>query len=191
MLAYVFWHWVRPGVPVDEYERRQLAFHEALSESPPAGFQFSHCFRVAGLPWAHHAGHAYEDWYFVRDGAALDALNDAAITGRRRAPHDAAAEAAGGGTAAIYKVRLGAPLATVRHASWFAKPDGTSYEELWSTLAPIVQRLQGMLVSRFMVLGPSPELSLRSEEPITLPAEFDSLDRTLQTVWPMIDPPAP
>jgi hypothetical protein len=184
VLAYVFWHWRRADVPVDVYERRQTAFHEALASTPPEGFQSSLCLRMAGAPWAHHGGRAYEDWYFVQDGGALDALNDAAITGRRRTPHDAAAEASAGGTAAVYKVRLGAPIPTAQHALWFAKPEGMSYEELWSTLAPLVQRSLGMLASRYMVLGPSPELSLHTPEPLALPQAFTPLGIALQTVWP-------
>ena len=96
MLAYTFWHWKRPDVAVEEYEARQRTFHEALGVAPPDSFSGSSCFAISGAPWAGDGGAAYEDWYLVRDSAALDALNAAAISASRQAPHDAAAAVAAG-----------------------------------------------------------------------------------------------
>ncbi len=42
MLAYVFWHWPRTGVPQDRYESLQQRFHAALRDAPPPGFLGSH-----------------------------------------------------------------------------------------------------------------------------------------------------
>lgn len=35
MLAYIFWHWPRPGIASDEYVARQRAFHQALAARGP------------------------------------------------------------------------------------------------------------------------------------------------------------
>lgn len=184
MLAYVFWHWPRPAVPLREYELRQRRFHAALLEAPPPGFERSTCHSIAALPWTNDVGQAYEDWYLVRDSAALDPLNDAAVTGRRRTPHDEAAAAAGGGTAGVYRLRLGASPAATAHELWFAKPDGMSYESLWAALAPIAQATRGALWSRYMVLGPSPEFCLQTAEPAALPPTFAPIAISLRRVWP-------
>src|ERR1700752_4970973 len=105
MLAYVFWHWRRPGGPAADYEALQRRFHAALGAAPPAGFLGSRSLAVMNAPWAAGGGEAYEDWYLVADSAALDPLNDAAISASRQAPHDAAAAAAAGGTAGLPRLR--------------------------------------------------------------------------------------
>lgn len=184
MLAYVFWHWPRAAVPISEYEQRQRRFHDALLDAPPPGFERSTCHNLVSAPWANDLGQAYEDWYLIRDSAALDPLNEAAVTGRRRAPHDEAAAAAAGGTAGVYRLRLGAPPVTTGHELWFPKPDGMSYESLWTTLAPIAQETRGALWSRYMVLGPSPEFCLQTAEPGALPPGLAPIAISLRQVWP-------
>ena len=96
MLAYAFWHWRRPRVERDEYEAMQRAFHAALAQSPPTGFVSSRCSAIRDAPWAAEGAEAYEDWYLLTGSAALDPLNDAAVSASRRGAHDAAAAAAQG-----------------------------------------------------------------------------------------------
>src|SRR4029077_15669280 len=98
MLAYVFWHW--PAHP-SGYEAALLAFHRALAAHPCHGFRGSRSARVGSRPWLP-AARAYEDWYFVDDFTALGVLNDAAISGLRRASHDAIAALPASGAAALY-----------------------------------------------------------------------------------------
>ena len=161
MLAYTFWHWKRPDVPTGEYEVRQRAFHEALGAAPPVEFGGSSCFAISGVPWAGGGGAAYEDWYLVRDSAALDSLNAAAISASRQAPHDAAAAVAAGGIAGLYRIRLGERLATPMVAHWFSKPSGMSYAALEQILRPVVDAHAGTLWCRQMTLGPTPEFCLQ------------------------------
>jgi hypothetical protein len=183
VLAYVFWHWPRPGVSPDEYERIQQRFHAALRDAPPFGFLGSRSQAVAAVPGISLA--AYEDWYLLENGTALDPLNEAAITASRQAPHDAAAAAAAGGTAGLYRLRLGAAGgSTPTAAAWFSKPDGMSYATLDAALGSIVDSQGGALWSRQMVLGPTPEFCLQSSAPIELPAQFDPLFVSLRRVWP-------
>ena len=85
MLAYVFWHQPTGEGARDEYERALVEFHRVLTGDPPAGFLGSATYRLPGVGWAPD-GDVYEDWYLVRDSAALDPLNEAAVSGRRGPP---------------------------------------------------------------------------------------------------------
>lgn len=182
MLAYVFWHWPRPGTAPAAYEAAQRAFHAALAAAPPPGFRRSHSSAIHGAPWAASGGAAYEDWYVVDDAAALDPLNHGAITASRQAPHDAAAALAAGGTAGLYTLRAGTALRAPRHASWFAKPAGTSYARVDTALQHIVAR-GASLWMRYLVLGPTPEFCLWSQTPVELPPEFSGWSADLRTMW--------
>lgn len=182
MLAYVFWHWRRAEVPAAEYERRQRAFHDALAAAPPDGFLRSSVVRLRGAAWANAGAEAYEDWYLLRDSASLDALNDAAISASRAAPHDAAAAVAEGGTAGLYRLRFGAAAEVPRFAHWFAKPGGMRYDALHAELAPIAERAGASLWCRQMVLGPSPEFCLWTREPIALPPPLAGATIALEAV---------
>lgn len=184
MLAYVFWHWPRPSVAAAEYDARQRAFHEALAAAPSEGFVRSFTHGIAGAPWANAGGAAYEDWYLVRDSAALDPLNAAAISASRQQPHDAAAALAGGGTAGLYSLRAGAVPAAVRYAAWFAKPAGTSYPELFAELTPLVEARGAALFGRQMTLGPATEFCVVAAEAVALPAKLAAITPPLRRVWP-------
>lgn len=180
MLAYVFWHWPRPGVTAADYEARQRAFHSALAAEPPPGFERSYSFALAGAPWANRGQAAYEDWYLVGDSAALDPLNTGAVSAGRRGPHDAAAALAADGIAGLYVPRLGRPLPSAQHARWFGKPLGMSYARLDDLLAPRLKRHGAVLWMRFMVLGPSPEFCVQSAGPLELPEELHGSELELR-----------
>ena len=184
MLAYVFWHWPRADAPAEAYEALQRPFHEGLRSAPPAGFLGSRVLAVAGAPWAAEGRDAYEDWYLVEGSAALDPLNQVAVSAPRRAAHDAAAAAAAGGTAGLYRLRLGEPGDPPRAAAWFAKPPGMSYSTLFTTLEPLVRSEGAALWGRQMTLGPTPEFCLQSARPVELPAAFFPVAVRYRTVWP-------
>jgi hypothetical protein len=182
-LAYLFWHWPRPGVPAPDYERRQRPFHAALAEVPPDGFTKSLSFAVSGAPWAAGGGDAYEDWYLVDSFGALGTLNDAAVTASRRLPHDKAAALAADGAGGVYRLRLGSLAAEPRWAYWLAKPEGMGYEELWRLLQPLVAGGAAVWL-RQMVLGPGRELCVHSATEISLPTAVEALRIPLRRVWP-------
>ncbi|MHB1223456.1 MAG: hypothetical protein ACYC2G_05330 [Gemmatimonadaceae bacterium] len=188
MLAYVFWHWPQPTADRSRYESLQDAFHAALAADPSPGFLRSFSHAVVGAPWATGGAAAYEDWYLTDGSAALEPLNDAAVSASRLAPHDAAAAGAAGGTAGLYTLRRGAPIARPRHEYWFAKPAGMRYDTLFAALAPtiaaataVVERDGGgaALWGRFMTLGPSPEFCLQTSSPVVLPDVIDALELVL------------
>lgn len=183
-LAYTFWHWKRSSVATADYETNQRTFHAALAKHPPPGFSHSISSSLSGAPWANAGGDAYQDRYIVRDSAALDALEYAAVTGARQRSHDDAARVAQGGAAGLYQARLGRPIDAPRQALWFSKPDGVSYDELMARCKPLVRDGESVLWMRRMVLGPTPEFCLESVGALTLPPEFRPLTVALRPVWP-------
>ena len=184
MIAYVFWHWKQATIAAPDYERAQRVFHEAVEKSPPDGYHWSQSFALSGCAWAADKGDAYEDRYIVDDFAALDALDRAAVSASRQAPHDSAAALAAGGIAGIYELRQGVPMRVPRHAAWFSKPLGVSYAAFRSMLEPMVARGEGAVWMRRMTLGPTPEFCLYSAEAIKLPAPIEQLNVPLRPVWP-------
>ena len=181
MLAYGFWHWPRPGVARADYETAQRGFLAALMANPPDGFRQAATVRLAGAPWAAGGGAAYEDWYLIGAMADLEPLNDAAVTGSRKAPHDAVARLAAGGTAGLYRLRLGEPT-PARHACWFSKPPGLPYQAVFDALGPAIASEGAALWMRQMVLGPTPEFCLRSGGPVEWPIGWEGLRLALDPV---------
>ena len=196
MLAYVFWHWRAAAAAASDYEERLRRFHAVFAAGRPAGFVRSAAYGVTGVTdaaWLPPGIAAYEDWYLLENSAALDAINEAAVSGARREPHDAAASRAAGGTAGLYRLRAGDPaIETQRVAIWLAKPAGMSYDAFYGALAPLTARPGVALWGRQMTLGPTPEFSLRSPHRLELPAEITAAAATsLDRLWPPARPPEP
>lgn len=167
------------------YETRQVGFQFALAQFPPDGFLSATTVRLEGAPWAAQGRIAYEDWYLVRDMAALTPLNEAAVSGPRLEPHAAIARLADGGTAGLYGLKAGTPLTRPAQAAWFGKPPGMSYPALFGILEPIVRSVQGGLWMRQMVLGPTPEFCLSSAARVALPPSIVAKYLALAPVWPV------
>lgn len=157
MLAYLFWHWPASDVEPGRYVERLLAFHRALRTAPPPGFHGSRVLAIEGAPWAP-AIPAFEDWYLVGDFAALGALNEAAVTGARQAPHEAVARLAGGGVGGVYR-RLSEGNGVPDAVHWVSKPRGESYAAFAARL-PAAEAWQ-----RQLVLGPAPEFCVLGPAP--------------------------
>jgi hypothetical protein len=159
MLAYLFWHWPAEGADPDGYARDLLAFHDAL------GLPGSHSVRLRRAPFDDAPSPVFEDWYPVAGWAAIGELNERAVTGARRGPHDQAAAHAAGGAGAIYRRltedRPSQPLAC---AAWLHKPAGRPYDEF----LPELTATGATVWQRQLVLGPAPEFVLLSAEPLSL-----------------------
>lgn len=171
-------------MPAAEYEARQVGFQAALARYPPDGFLSAGTARLEGAPWAAQGGMAYEDWYLVRNLAALEPLSEAAVSGPRLEPHNAVARLAAGGTAGLYGLKAGAPLPAPAHAAWFGKPAGMSYAALFELLRPLTDSAPAALWMRQLVLGPTPEFCLSSGAPVALPPSIDAKYLSLAPVWP-------
>lgn len=188
MLAYVFWHWKSPRVESGMYEEYLRSFHRVLNTHQPAGFHSSAVFQVAGLPWTSGEDRAYEDWYWVENSAALDPLDQAAVSEARKLPHDQVAQWAAGGTGGLYRLRAtgqGA-FAAPEVAWWFSKPAGLTYSELYQLFAEQLEQLPGHLWQRQMTLGPAREFCWHTSAQAGLPALLttaDTLKIPLTTIW--------
>src|SRR6266478_3735498 len=118
MLAYVFWHNPAGGVAASSYEDSLTAFHRTLAAHAPSGCRGSAAFTFRGAPW-FPAESGYLDWYKVEDFAGLGALNDAAVAGAPKDPHDKVAQFAGAGVGGLYRLVAGrADFAGVSIGIW-------------------------------------------------------------------------
>jgi hypothetical protein len=184
MLAYVFWHWPSQGSDRSGYEATLLQFHRSIANESPAGFRLSFVFRLEKAPWIATTGPIYEDWYLVEDFAALESLNEGAVSGTNRAPHDGIAQCASGGTGALYQLRAGEPhFAKVRIALWFSKPRGLPYTEFYAGVPGEALDSGGGLWERQMVLGPSQECCLLLASRTVVPKALDANEIRLERVW--------
>ncbi len=121
----------------------------------------------------------------MTDFQAIGLLNDAAVSGERQEPHDRVARAAAGGCAGIYRLRLGEFLPNRPPVqSWFSKPAGMRYEELFSIVGPLAGAPEGALWQRQMTLGPTPEFCVQAPASVLLPAGIDPLVVAASRVWP-------
>ena len=183
VLAYVFWHWRHPSADRAAYESAQQDFHRALAASPSPGFVRSFSHAIAGAPWANAGGEAYEDWYLVRDSAALDPLDEAAVTAGRKSAHDTAAALAANGTAGLFQLKVGDAPNSPQSAQWFAKPAGLSYPQVFAAIEPALRPVGGSLWMRRMTLGPSPEFCVLAREPAALAPQFQMFAFQVRPVW--------
>lgn len=167
MLAYVFWHLPRPGIASQDYESAHHAFHDALWQAPIPALRGLRVHQLARIPWLAPEQPGYEDWHLVDSSAALDELNEQAVTRARQLPHERVAAMAASGTAGLYALRSGAPIEPT-HAYWLSKPAGMSYATFDASLKPWVDR-GACLWGRRMTLGPTPEFCLQATEEWTLP----------------------
>lgn len=161
MLAYVFSHRAAPGVEAPAYEAALQRFHASLAGAPPSGFIGSSTYRVDG---------GYSDWYLVESSAALDSLNEAAVTGARSSDHDAVAHLSTNGAGKLLALVTGRARTEPGFEIRFSKPAGMTYAELYERLKPWTDRAELTLWRRMMVLGPPPEFCLTAASDQILPA---------------------
>ncbi|HEU4510709.1 MAG TPA: hypothetical protein VFR78_20935 [Pyrinomonadaceae bacterium] len=177
MLAYVFWHWRQEQIARGAYLDHLAEFHQTLAANKPDGFQRSVVFSIRGANWLKTTGEAFEEWYLLDDSAAMDRLNEAAVSGVCEEPHNRVASEAADGTGGLYRLRVGREdLTQARFAVWFSKPAGVSYQDFYSGLQPIISQPGVALWARQMTLGPTTEFCLHSPNRIGLPGHLLSLD---------------
>ena len=160
MLAYVFSHRPAAGVDIGEYEAVLREFHRHLAGATLAGFVSSSTYRT---------GDGYADWYLLENSAALDVLNEAAVTGARESPHRAVARMAVNGAGKLLSLAAGEHVAGARVETRFEKPPGMAYPQLYAALQPLTAGGAAGLWRRMMVLGPPPEFCITSRAGIELP----------------------
>ncbi|MBI4278496.1 MAG: hypothetical protein HY660_08570 [Armatimonadetes bacterium] len=184
MLAYVFWHWRSPEVERAAYADALLEFHRVLAAHRPQGFLGSVVFRTRDAPWAPTNLEVYEDWYLVTGSAALDPLNEAAVSGPRKTPHDAVARWAAGGSGGLYRLRSGGEGVTdATTATWFSKPADTGYDDFFRALRPWTARPGATLWQRQMTLGPATEFCLLAPAPLDSPPGAGAVMLRVERIW--------
>src|SRR5262245_59317215 len=176
MLAYVFWHWPRPQIERGQYLDHLPAFHQTLAANKPLGFQRSVVFRIQGANWLNTDGEAFEEWYLLDDSAAMDRLNDAAVSGVCEEPHNRVAREAADGIGGLYRLRAGnGQLSESKHALWLSKPAGVSYKDFYTALQLLTSQPGVALWGRQMTLGPTTEFCIQSSNLIELPPGYSGL----------------
>jgi len=184
MLAYVFWHWPQSHIDHDSYINHLIDFHNTLAANKPPGFHESVVFRIRGASWLNTNDEAYEEWYLLDDSAAMDPLNDAAVSGVCEAPHNRVAREAAAGIGGLYRLRAGqGRLSESRHALWLSKPAGVSYKDFYATLQPLTSQPGVALWGRQMTLGPTTEFCIHSSTPIELPPGYSGLQPQITRIY--------
>ena len=184
MLAYVFWHWPQSSIDPHPYVDHLSDFHNTLAANKPSGFQRSIVFRITGASWLNTSGEAYEEWYLLDDSAAMDRLNEAAVSGACEEPHNRVAREAADGTGGLYRFRSGhEELAQSKFATWLSKPNGVSYHDFYSALQPLTSQHGIGLWGRQMTLGPTTEFCIHSSSSIQLPANYTGQTIPLDLIW--------
>jgi hypothetical protein len=170
MLAYVFWHWPFPDVEEHTYQEDLINYHQTLFAHKPSGFHHTRVLQMAQASWLGRNEETYEDWHLVENSAALDPLNERAVSESCQEPHRQIARWTQGSAGALYQLVFGdADLHTVRFAYRFSKPAGMTYGALYELLQPLVQEVKGTLWTRQMNLGPGPEFCFHSSDAVVFP----------------------
>jgi hypothetical protein len=184
MLAYVFWHWPQSNIDRDAYVDHMADFYRTLSANKPVGFQKAIVYRISGAPWLNTSGDAYEEWYLLDDSAAMDRLNEGAVSGVCEQPHNRVAREAADGTGGLYRFRAGQEeLSQSRFALWLSKPASVSYTDFYSTLQPLTSQPRVGLWGRQMTLGPTTEFCIHSSTQLELPQNYTGQTIPLELIW--------
>ena len=185
MLAYVFWHWPQPVIARGAYEDHLREFQKTLAANKSSGFQQSVVFRIRGASWLNTSDEAYEEWYLLDDSAAMDPLNEAAVSGACEEPHNRVAREAADGIGGLYRLREGVEdLDQAKFATWLSKPAGVSYRNFYADLHSLTSQPGIALWGRQMTLGPTTEFCLHSQTPIELPPGYSGLTLNLHLINP-------
>src|SRR5262249_44995737 len=138
---------------------------------------------VDGEPWLPD-GRGYIDWYPLDGGfAALDVLNELAVSPSLKETHDRPAHMVAGGAGGVYRLIAGVgggqpPFA----ATWLSKPGSVSYPAFHERLRQWTKHKDVTLWQRQMVLRPALEFCLQSPEPPEFPRNF----RPLAARWTLV-----
>jgi len=182
-LAYVFWHQPKPEITAGMYEIKLTDFIRTLRSQKPPGLVDVMSFRVAALPWSPRRGTVYEDWYVVESFAALGTLNDAAVGGDVRAPHDSIAQDYLKGAGGILRmIQCDLNLREARFVTWVEKPVGASYQSYYEEVTRMVGDKKTDLWRRQLVLGPSPQFCIHSVGEVQVPESFQPVSSRIESI---------
>ncbi|GHO63804.1 hypothetical protein KSC_026960 [Ktedonobacter sp. SOSP1-52] len=188
MLAYVFCHWHVPDIEAATYQHDLIAYHRTLAMHKPSGFHHTRVLQTEQASWLQRNEVTYEDWHLVENSAALDLLNERAVSGPCQEPHRQIARWTQGSAGGLYQLVWGNPdLSIVRFAYRFDKPVGMTYGTFYEILQPLSQEVKGMLWGRQMNLGPGPEFCIQTSEPFIFPETLPMLSIPVKQICFTID----
>lgn len=184
MLAYVFWHRMREDCSKDIYENKIIKFQSTLAESHLVGFKGSVVARIDSAPWLASHSEAYEDWYLLDGSEVLDKLNDVAVSGSRKGPHNDVAHLATDFHGGLYQLRTGSEYSvSSEFALWLSKPAGSDYESFYRYISQNTASEKSSLWRRQMVLGPTPEFCMIGTKMPDLPSQFSPVHIHREIIW--------
>lgn len=183
MLAYVFWHWLRPEVAAHRYQQDLITYHQTLYAHKPSRFYYTRVLLAEQATWLGRSEETYEDWHLMENSAVLDPLNKCAVSGPCQEPHRQIAQWTQGSAGGLYRLVSGeADLSTVYFVYRWNKPAGMTYSKMYELLEPLVQSVNGILWTRQMNLGPGPEFCLQSPAPLVFPDLLPILSIPVQQI---------
>lgn len=183
MLAIVFWNTRKTDISRGRYETSLRAFHDALNSDKPDGFRFSTIFRVEGLPWFKSTSEIYEDWYVIRNFAAMDALDHAVMQTLAKAAHRDLMKSTAGASGAIVGLTKGvARVSHMTYANWLYKPREVSADDFVDSVNRQLPDGKCSLWTRAMALGPT-EHCLLSSGPANLSQKYRATVVRRTLVW--------
>ncbi|MBV8747131.1 MAG: hypothetical protein JO134_19005 [Xanthobacteraceae bacterium] len=181
MIAYVFWHAPLAAFSPQQYATALLDFHKELGREPSPGLASCVTYQISQVPWLNRR-QRYEDWYFLRSCADLDALNEAAVKPSRWDIHAGIATKMEIGYGGLYQHLHGdeQPRGGDR-AIWLTRPRGIRYQPV---LEEIIDGSTGFLSCwrRQMVLGPGDEFVITGTSSLALTAPAGWQTRTVERV---------
>ena len=185
MLAYVFWHRRMSSVQRDSYEEKLIRYHTILDKSGLSGFKGSLISRISGAPWMPDDSEAYEEWYLIDGSRVLDDLNEVAVTGSRKEPHDDVAHLARDLRAGLYQLKIGeASSVSGNLITWVSKPSGTTYKRFYDEISSYLGDDKTSLWRRQMILGPTQEFCILSREDMKgVPSKFNPNPIKREFIW--------
>ena len=125
-------------------------------------------FRIRGANWLNTSDEAYEEWYLLDDSAAMDRLNDAAVSGACEEPHNRVAREAADGTGGLYRLREGLENLDQAKIRDLAKQTRRCFlQKLLRRNAITNLAARRRLWGRQMTLGPTTEFCIHSQSPIS------------------------
>jgi hypothetical protein len=168
---------------MESYERGLASFQRALNSHKPPGFTEAMSFRVGPLPWGPQERNLYEDWYILKDYAALGSLNEAAVAGEARGFHDSIArDYLKGGGGLFMSIQGALRPREAKFATWIEKSIGSPYESYYAEVARIVGEKENNLWRRQLALGPSAQFCIQSTEALSVPSSFKPIESTMVLV---------
>ena len=183
MIALVFWNSCREPAAAGAYRHALVEFHRSLNALKPAGFRYSATFETGSLPWFRSALPVYEDWYVLRDFAAIDALDRAVLDEAALSSHRFLMKNTGAALGTIVGLNAG-PIRIHEFAAahWLSRPGGVSMGDVVADATRAAPGARCSVWTRALGLGPCEHCILTTGE-ASFPPGCDAVCVRRSTVW--------